>query len=814
MAKNTSETMQTNSALPGATPLAPNPITDATCAPVNPFTASIPAAPNPFATAASTTDSLFDAKNEGISATQKCTAWSKEAYQKAKPHVVAAAGKCAEWCKRAYQRAKPHVIAGAENIRHWFLGLQPRTQIIVAATTGVLVVGMLGLAVARMSGSNGQSPNVPQVGATVVVADDTQTKPAGRENEGTVVSAQAAPTPQQVARNRAEIPNAAPPVIGLEGHTGSVNSAAFSPDGKKIVTGSSDDTARIWDAETGKELRKLEGHTSSVNSATFSPDGKKIVTGGDRTARIWDTETGKELQKLEGHTSGVSTVAFSPDGKKIVTGSGDRTARIWDAETGKLEGHISGVSTVAFSPDGKKIVTGSGDRTARIWDAETGKELQKLEGHTDSVRTVAFSPDGKKIVTGSSDRTARIWDAETGIELQKLEGHTERVSSVAFSPDGKKIVTGSWDRTARIWDAETGKELRKLEGHTSSVNSATFSPDGKKIVTGSSDRTPRIWDVETGIELQKLEGHTEWVSSVAFSPDGKKIVKGRGSWDKTARIWDALHVAEQGAILLQQREKEEAERLAARMTALAGATDINVIVRMSGLPNLNEFALFGTVKLRDDYLKADAFDEASVWKKIETAQAILAQRVFKGEYTYSTSNVVVDGNKSSFIMTIPTGFMCLEVEESYFPVPVDNISMAHVLYQRPLLGYAFLTKDNRLQPVGQADIAKVFESAPAATLFVCHDDTTAQIALTIEGNTVNIRELVRNSSNYRVRVWFTNLRYGGRQEEPMVFWHVTSNGETFLPVSRELPNPFITDEVVIAEYLTADILKIEIIKVK
>ena len=136
--------------------------------------------------------------------------------------------------------------------------------------------------------------------------------------------------------------------------------------------------------------------------------------------------------------------------------------------------------------------------------------------------------------------------------------------------------------------------------------------------------------------------------------------------------------------------------------------------------------------------------------------------------------------------------------------------MAHVLYQRPLLEYAFLTKDKSLQPVDQADIGKV--AVPFASLFACHDDVTAQIALTIEGNTANVKELVRNSSNYRVRVWFTNLKYDDSRKEPMIFWHITPNGETFLPVEPELPNPFVTDEAVVAEYITADVLKIEIIK--
>jgi WD40 repeat protein len=328
-------------------------------------------------------------------------------------------------------------------------------------------------------------------------------------------------------------------IFTLHGHTNWIGSVAFSPDGKRIVTGSGDQTAKVWDAQTGTQQLELRGHTGGVYSVAFSPDGTRIVTGGeDRTARVWDARTGTFQRELTGHTSRVQSVAFSPDGKRIVTGSEDQTARVWDARTGtrqlELTGHTGTVWNVAFSPDGKRIVTGSWDGTAKVWDAQTGTLQLRLTGW---VLSVAFSPDGTRIVTGSLDHAAKVWDAQTGTQQLELKGHKNGVYCVAFSPDGGRIVTGSHDFTARVWDARKGSPQLELKGHTGGVRSVAFSPDGTRIVTGSNDQTARVWDARTGTPQRELEGHKGWVLSVAFSPDGTRIVT--GSWDDTAKVWDA-----------------------------------------------------------------------------------------------------------------------------------------------------------------------------------------------------------------------------------------------------------------------------------
>jgi WD40 repeat protein/uncharacterized caspase-like protein len=330
-------------------------------------------------------------------------------------------------------------------------------------------------------------------------------------------------------------------VRSFEGHAWAVWSVAFSPDGTKVLTGSDDSTARLWDASTGALVHTFEGHAEAVLSVAFSPDGTKVLTGSaDKTARLWDAKTGTLVRSFEGHAEVLWSVAFSPDGTKVLTGSADKTARLWDASTGALvrafEGHAEAVLSVAFSPDGMKVLTGSFDATARLWDASTGALVRSFEGHAWAVWSVAFSPDGTKVLTGSNDSTARLWDASTGALVRSFEGHTEDSVTVAFSPDGTKVLTGNDDSTARLWDASTGALVHTFEGHADGVESVAFSPDGTKMLTRSEDLA-RLWDASTGALVRSFEGHAEGVESVAFSPDGTKVLT--GSRDKTARLWDA-----------------------------------------------------------------------------------------------------------------------------------------------------------------------------------------------------------------------------------------------------------------------------------
>jgi WD40 repeat protein/tetratricopeptide (TPR) repeat protein len=315
-----------------------------------------------------------------------------------------------------------------------------------------------------------------------------------------------------------------------------------SPDGRTVLTCSEDQTARLWDAPTGRPIGQPLPHRGRVYAAAFSPDGKTFLTGGeDKTARLWDTATGRPAGPHYEHQEIVRAVAFSPDGRSIVTGSEDQTARRWGFDAGTPIGQPLDspgyIAAVAYSPDGRTFVTGSEDNTAQLWDVATGRPLGLALPHEDRVLAVAFSPDSGMILTGCADRTAQLWQGSTGRPLGTPLRHAGRVLAVAFSHDGKKVLTGSDDQTARVWDRETGKTIGRPLEHEGAVNAVAFSPDDTTVATASDDRTARIWDLAGGRPIGKPLEHPWRVHSVAFGAGGSTVLTaGDGP---SAHIWDA-----------------------------------------------------------------------------------------------------------------------------------------------------------------------------------------------------------------------------------------------------------------------------------
>ncbi len=378
-----------------------------------------------------------------------------------------------------------------------------------------------------------------------------------------------------------------------EGDVLGPNLLGFTPDSKALLTGGVDGKLFVWDAASGKELRRFADHRWSLTAFAFAPDGKSFaIADSCYSVRVRDLATGKDLVPTGGHRAGLSAIAVSPDGRTVATGGGDRVIYLWDAQSGrelrKLEGHQSSIGILAFAGDGKSLFSSSRDKTLRVWNPATGREILRREGLDAAVRSLALSPDRKTLATAAYDKNVRLLDASTLKEIRTLTGPKEEVDVVSFTPDGRTLLALGVGQKLHQWDITTAKHQERPCGRSfkggpyavafspdrrfaafaardrslpvvNVVNLATgrvafefpnrsdspndqiicvaFSPDGRTLAWGGPrDSLVRLGEVATGQERHRFEGHRGRVESVAFSADGRFLISGAD--DTTALVWD------------------------------------------------------------------------------------------------------------------------------------------------------------------------------------------------------------------------------------------------------------------------------------
>ena len=384
------------------------------------------------------------------------------------------------------------------------------------------------------------------------------------------------------------------------GHAASISAVAFSPDGKLALSASHDKTLKLWEIATGKELRSFNGHETIVTSVAFSPDGRFALSGSgqvrrpgasgkqDNSMRLWDVATGKELRRFDLNKRGVRSVAFSPDGHVAACGTQGGSVHLWNVESGEelrsMSGRGSFVDAVVFSPDGRFVLSGSWDKTLTLWDAASGQELRSFDGHAGAVVAAAFSPDGRFALSGSQDNTIKLWEVATGKELRTFKGHSAAVQSVKFSPDGRSILSGSYDGTTRIWALDKGEELARMMA-TSDGEWLTITPKG---FFAASVKGGEMLSVVRGYESYSV---LQFYEHLARPDLVTELLKGdlEGKYRSAANSLNLETILNSGSApkleRLYDRDKREGNKatLVIRLTDRGGGIGEKVIWRINGV---------------------------------------------------------------------------------------------------------------------------------------------------------------------------------------------------------------------------------------
>lgn len=295
----------------------------------------------------------------------------------------------------------------------------------------------------------------------------------------------------------------------------------------------------------GHRINKRPGETACLVAMDLTPDGRGLVLGGyDFSARSFDLTTGRRMHRFTGHGGWVSSLSVSGDSRLLATGSHDNTAKLWDMAGGALirtfTGHTDVVHAVRLDHNGSRLITGGRDQSVRLWDTASGKCLKAATRHSNWVRCIFANADFSRIASSCEGGVVNLWTLSGEGDLhwtRTIPAHKALIYSVFLSQDESLLATGSADQTARLWETASGRCIMTFEGHEDGIRFLCLTPDNTKLLSGSLDRTARLWDTKTGRLLTTYQGgHRDWIRSVGFYKDGTRVLT--CSKDGTVCFWD------------------------------------------------------------------------------------------------------------------------------------------------------------------------------------------------------------------------------------------------------------------------------------